>query len=201
VTDGDELLRLEYEYASRLLGTLTEIRFKLLALVPTLSGAVVAFVSSGSSGVELLAIGGLGLAATSGVLAYELRNGELRRRATERVNRLETELFPNGPLVGAPGRTPKLFGLIPASHRLGVGLVYGAAIGAWVYLVVWGALVAADQRHHSQSIGIAVGALVALAVAREIVVAQGPGPYSPGAAPARKSSSTSATSPGSRSVR
>ena len=174
MSDGDELLRLEYEYASRLLGTLTEIRFKLLALVPTLSGAVVAFVSSGSSGVELLAIGGLGLAATSGVLAYELRNGELRRRATERVNRLETELFPNGPLVGAPGRTPKLFGLVPATHRLGVGLVYGAAIGAWVYLVVWGALAAAGQRHHSQSIGIAVGVVVALLVAREIVVAQGP---------------------------
>ena len=32
--DRDELLRLEYEYASRLLGTLTEYRFKLLALVP-----------------------------------------------------------------------------------------------------------------------------------------------------------------------
>jgi len=30
VSDAEELLRLEYEYASRLLGTLTEIRFKLL---------------------------------------------------------------------------------------------------------------------------------------------------------------------------
>jgi hypothetical protein len=176
VTDGDELLRLEYEYASRLLGTLTEIRFKLLALVPTFSGAVVAFVSSGRSGVELLAIGGLGLAATSGVLTYELRNGELRRRAAERVIRLEAELFPNGPLVGDPGRMPKLFGIIPASHRLGVGLVYGAALGGWVYLVVWGALAAAGERQHSQAIGVAVGVVVALAVAREIVVAQGPGP-------------------------
>jgi hypothetical protein len=174
VSDGDELLRLEYEYASRLLGTLTEIRFKLLALVPTLSGAVVAFVSAGRSGVELLAIGGLGLAATSGVLTYELRNGELRRRATERVNRLETRLFPNGPLVGAPGRTPKLFGLIPATHRLGVGLVYGAALGGWVYLVVWGALVAIGVRNHSQSIGVVVGVAVGLAIVREIVVAQGP---------------------------
>jgi hypothetical protein len=177
VSDGDELLRLEYEYASRLLGTLTEIRFKLLALVPTLSGAVVAFVSAGSSGVELLAIGGLGLAATSGVLTYELRNGELRRRATERVNRLETQLFPNGPLVGALGRTPKLFGLIPATHRLGVGLVYGAALGGWVYLVVWGALVAIGARNHSQAIGVVVGVAVGLAIVREIVVAQGPGEH------------------------
>jgi hypothetical protein len=172
VTDGNELLRLEYESASRLLDTLTEIRFKLLALVPTLSGAVVAFVSSGRTGVELLAIGGLGFAATSGVLAYELRNGELRRQATERVRRLETELFPGGPLVGASDRTPKLFGLLRATHGLGVGLVYGAALAGWVYLVVWGALAAAGARHHSQAIGVAVGVIVGLAVAREIVVAQ-----------------------------
>lgn len=174
MSDRDELLRLEYEYASRLLGNLTEIRFKLLALVPTLSGAVVAFVSSGRSGVELLAIGGLGAAATSGVLAYELRNGELRRRATDRVNRLESELFSAGPLVGGYGRTPKLFGVVPASHRLGVGLVYGAAIGGWMYLVVWGALVAAGARDHAQAFGVAAGVLVALAIVREVSVAQRP---------------------------
>jgi hypothetical protein len=172
VSDTDELLRLEYEYASRLLGTLTEIRFKLLALVPTLTGAVVALVSAGRSGVELLAIGGLGLAATSGVFAYELRNGELRRRATDRVNFLEKKLFPGGPLVGAPGRTPKLFGVIPASHRLGVGLVYGAAIGGWVYLVAWGAFDAAGVGAHSRALGLAVGTVAALAVVRQVVVGQ-----------------------------
>lgn len=183
--DRDELLRLEYEYASRLLGTLTEYRFKLLALVPTLSGAVVALLSAGRSGVELVAIGCLGLTATSGVLAYELRNGELRRRATERVNRLESVLFSTGPLVGGYGRTPKLFGLIPASHRLGVGLVYGAALGGWVYLVVWGILAAAGAHAHSQEIGVAVGAVVAFAIVREVVVAQRPEPKpAPTTAPA-----------------
>ncbi|HEY8107276.1 MAG TPA: hypothetical protein VIC70_01120, partial [Gaiellaceae bacterium] len=90
MSNDDERLRLEYESASRLLGELTEIRFKLLALVPALTGAVVALTSAGSTGVELLAIGGLGLVATSGVLAYELRNGELCRRATDRVTHLET---------------------------------------------------------------------------------------------------------------
>jgi hypothetical protein len=173
VTDPDELLRLEYESASRLLGGFTEIRFKLLALVPSLTGAVVALISPGRGGVEILAIGALGLTATSGVLAYELRNGELRRRATERVIQLESKLFAGGPLLGE-GRTPKLFGLFPASHRLGVGLVYGAALGGWVYLVVWGALVSAGAREHSQAIGVAVGAVAALAIVREIVVAQRP---------------------------
>jgi hypothetical protein len=172
VSDGDELLRLEYESASRLLEALTEIRFKLLALVPALTGAVVALVSAGRTGVELLAIGGLGLAATSGVLAYELRNGELRRRATQRINELEAKLFAGGPLLGTAGRTPKLFGVIPASHRLGVGLVYGAALGGWVYLVVWGALVAAGAARHSPAWGLAVGVVAALGVVWQIVVDQ-----------------------------
>ena len=187
VAETDELLRLEYESASRLLGGLTEIRFKLLALVPSLTGAVVALISPGRSGVEILAIGGLGLAATSGVLAYELRNGELRRRATERVIQLESVLFTSGPLLGeVRGRTPKLFGLIPASHQLGVGLVYGAALGGWVYLVVWGVLVAAGAHDHSQDIGVAVGAIAAVAIVREIVVAQRPeGPAATAPAPSR----------------
>ena len=188
VPEMDELLRLEYESASRLLGSFDEIRFKLLALVPSLSGAVVALMSSGRSGVELLAIGLLGLTATSGILAYELRNGELRRRAAHRVIRLEAELFAVGPLLGDEARRPKLFGVIPASHRLGVGLVYGAALGGWGYLVVWGALVAAGTRTHSQAIGLAVGALFALAVLREVVVAQRPDPQSAattGRAPSR----------------
>jgi hypothetical protein len=172
VDDRDELLRLEYEYASRLLGTLTEYRFKLLALVPTLSGAVVALMSSSRTGVELLAIGCLGAVATSGVLAYELRNGELRRRAGERVNQLESALFPEGPLVGHEGRTPRLFGVIAASHSLGVGLVYGAALAGWTYLIVWGALAAAGAHEHSQAIGVAVGAVAGLAIVREVVVAQ-----------------------------
>jgi hypothetical protein len=172
--DQDEQLRLEYESASRRFEQLTDIRFKLLALVPTLTGAVVALTSAGRTGVELLAIGGLGLAATSGVLAYELRSGELCRRANERVNRLESVLFSGGPLVGGEGRTPRLFGLIPATHQLGVGLVYGAALGGWVYLVVWGALRAAGVGSSSRGVGLAVGVLAALGVVWEIVVAQRP---------------------------
>jgi hypothetical protein len=176
VTDRDELLRLEYEHASRLLGDLTEIRFKLLALVPTLTGAVVALVSHGRTGFELLAIGALGLTVTSGVLTYELRNGELRRRVSRRLHRIETSLFADGPLAGGRGgRTPRLFGLIPASHRLGVGLVYGSALGGWVYLLAWGALLAAGAGH-AQAVGLAIGVVAAFGVVWEVVVAQRPEP-------------------------
>jgi hypothetical protein len=166
--DDVERLRLEYDRAGELLRHLTEIRFRLLALVPTLSGAVVALVSAGRSGVELLAIGGLGLVATTGVLVYEIRNGELRAEAAALVRRLEGALFPDGPLVGG-GREPRLFGLVPVSHRLGVGLVYGAALGGWAYLVAWGALSSAGLHAHARSAGLLLGALAGAAVVAEIV--------------------------------
>ena len=97
-----ERLRLEYDQAGQVRRSLAEIRFELLALVPTTAGAVVALVSPRSTGVELLAIGLLGLAATLGVLVYELRNAELGRSAARRVRRLEEQLLAGGPLVVEP---------------------------------------------------------------------------------------------------
>ena len=140
--------------------------------MPTLSGAVVALVSGGRSGLELLAIGGLGLSATTGVLAYELRNGELCRRAGARAARLETALFPDGPLL-AGAREPRLLGVVPASHRLGIGLVYGAALAGWTYLVVWGALAAAGAHAHARSLGLVAGAVAGVAVVAEVVRLEG----------------------------
>ena len=73
----DEQVRLEYDRSVALFRDLTDIRFKLLALVPTLSGAAVGLLRAGQSPVTLLAVGVLGLAATGGVLVYELRNSEI----------------------------------------------------------------------------------------------------------------------------
>ena len=156
---------------------------------PTLSGAVVALVSASSSGVELLAIGGLGLAATLGrarVRAAQRGAAPPRHRPRRTASRRSSSRAARWSARGS-GRTPRLFGLIPASHRLGVGLVYGAALGGWVYLVVWGALAAAGARAHSQAIGVAVGVVVALAIVREVVVAQRPDarPATTASAPSR----------------
>jgi hypothetical protein len=150
--DEQERLRLEYEQGSQLLRGLTETRFKLLGLVPTLSGAVVALVSRGRTGAELVAIGALGLAATSGVLVYELRNHEIARAVRTRVAAAEAALLPGGVLV--PGPT----GL---THGLGVALVYGAALGGWCYLVAWGLLHALGAGHAQQT-GLVVGAAAGL---------------------------------------
>ena len=65
-----ELLRLDYQQTTDLLRTLSDVRFKLLALVPTLSGTAIAILGHPSSAAELLGVGLLGLVATLGILLY-----------------------------------------------------------------------------------------------------------------------------------
>jgi hypothetical protein len=165
--DEQARLRLEYDRGSELLRDLTETRFRLLALVPTLSGAVVALVAGGRSGVELLAIGLLGLCASFGVLLYELRNSEIQSAVARRIAEAERALLPAGPLGDAP--RARVLGLVPVSRTAALALVYGAALGGWGYLVGWGALRAAGAAGGARPGGLAIGALFGLLIAFEIV--------------------------------
>lgn len=168
--DEEARLRLEYDRGSELLRGLTETRFRLLALVPTLSGAVVALISSRPA-VELLAIGLLGLSATLGVLLYELRNGEIQRVVARRVTDAERVLLPHGPVLDVP-RT-RLLGFVPVSRAGALALVYGAALGGWGYLVAWGALRALGVEGAARPAGLAIGAGFGLVVALEILRLEG----------------------------
>ena len=165
--DEDTRLRLEYDNASELLRGLTETRFRLLALVPTVAGAVVALVNGKQSAVELLAIGLLGLCASFGVLLYELRNGEIQSAVAQRVADVEHLLLPHGPLVVVP--RSRLFGFVPVSRTGALALVYGAALGGWGYLVGWGALRAAGATTSARSGGLAIGVAFGRLMAFEIV--------------------------------
>jgi hypothetical protein len=151
------------------------VRFKLLALVPTLSGAAVAFTGRPTAPVQLLALGGLGLAATLGVLFYDLRNSEIYDYAIGRAQRIENELNispgandePGGLFSDRPSGTIRLFGLTADRDR-GLALVYSAALGGWTYLVVWGALRAATIGH-ARVIGAAIGLIAGLMVLTELI--------------------------------
>jgi hypothetical protein len=165
--DEDTRLRLEYDRGSELLRGLTETRFRLLALVPTVAGAVVALINGPESAAELLAIGLLGLSASVGVLLYELRNGEIQSAVARRVAEVERMLLPHGPLVGVP--RSRLFGFVPVSRTGAVALVYGAALGGWGYLVGWGALRAAGATGAARPGGLAIGAVFGVLVAFEVV--------------------------------
>jgi hypothetical protein len=159
-----DTLRLDYQQTTDLLRTLTDVRFKLLALSPTLAGATVAVLGHPGSAVELLAIGLLGLNATLGVLLYELRNSELYDHALARAQKLEAALgFDGGPFTDRPERTRRLLGFATVDRDRGFALVYGAALAGWSYLVAWGvlrALGAGDARPLGGAVGVAAGLIV-----------------------------------------
>jgi hypothetical protein len=146
----DARVELEYGATTDLLRSLTDVRFKLLAFVPTIAGTAVALTGRNARPAELLAVGALGLAATLGVVSYELHNTELYEYALGRAEALERELG-LALLSGRPAH---------ACERP-LALVYAAALGAWSYLVAWGALAAAGAGH-AQQLGGAVAACVAV---------------------------------------
>lgn len=176
-----DLLRFDYQATTSLLGAINEVRFKLLALVPTLSGAAVAVIGRPTSTAELLAVGLIGLISTLGVLLYELRNTQLYDYGLARAQLLEQELHvmslnpdrtSGGLFSDRPSRTLRLFGLLPVDRDAGLSLVYSAAIAGWTYLCAWGALHALELAHARQlggAIGLAAGLilLVELTRARE----------------------------------
>lgn len=165
-------LRLDYQQTTDLLRTLTDVRFKLLALVPTVSGAAVALLGHPGSAVQLLALGLLGLAATLGILLYELRNSQLCEYAMRRAQHIEAALnLPSidditgsgGLFSERPTASLRLLGIATLNRDSGLALVYSAALAGWSYLVSWGALRAAhvaSARPIGGAIGLAIGVIL-----------------------------------------
>ena len=169
--DADGRLQLDYDQTQQLLRTLTDIRFKLLAFVPTIAGASVGFFGRERPAAELMAIGLVGLVATLGILVYELRNSQTYANAVDRARMLEQrlELGSGGLLSEPPAGTGRLFGFVSIGRELGLALVYGAAFAGWAYLVAWGGLGALEvpgARGAGVVIGVAVGVLVVAEVSR-----------------------------------
>jgi hypothetical protein len=177
-TNVRELARLDYEQTTQLVRALTEVRFKLLAFVPTIAGAAVAFLSDQPTAGALLAVGLLGLIATLGIFVYELRNSQLYDAAVHRAKVLERrleirsvrdEMLAAGVFGERPGRSMRLFGRAAVCHDRGLGLVYAAALAGWTYLVAWGALALADlpgARNMGGLLGVAAGVFVVYEVDR-----------------------------------
>jgi len=174
--DAEDRLRLDYDRTTELVQSLLDTRFKLLALVPTIAGTAVGLVGTPRPAVELLGIGVLGLVATVGILLYELRNSEILDALLQHAKVLERVLgMEAGPRVQGPegllslraGTHGRFLGALTATHQRALGLVYGAALGGWTYLVAWGTLAAFDVANAQES-GAVIGAVGGLAVMWEV---------------------------------
>ena len=173
----EDTIRLDYERTSDLLRLLTDVRFRLLAFVPTISGAGIALLSRGGSSGERIAVGAIGLLATLGIVAYEVRNTQVYDYAVHRAQVLEERLgiasvLEGGAVAGLygerPGRTVRLFGLAVVGHDRGLALVYGSAVGGWSYIFAWGVLHALGAGS-PQRIGGAIGLIAGIAALLELL--------------------------------
>jgi hypothetical protein len=147
VAAGSAELRLDYEQTLATYRQLAEIRFKLLAFVPALSGVAVALLAREDLALDrwaTVAVAMLGFLVTLGIVLYDQRNTQFYNGAITRAQELERCLgFPkfggdlNPGLFGSrkDHRTRRLLGL-PIGHDLGLALVYSPVLAAWVFVAV-----------------------------------------------------------------
>lgn len=121
--------------------TLTDVRFKLLGFVPTISVVVLISLLSGDeptkglTPITRMAIGLFGLLVTFALFVYELRNSELYDDLVSRGRRIEQELgIDTGQFLGR--RDPRNW-LI--KHDVAINLIYGTAVAGWLFalLAIW----------------------------------------------------------------
>ena len=122
---------------------LIDVRFKLLALVPSISGVAIALISKDLSDfqsypVPRLIVAILGFIVTIGIVFYDQRNSQLYNALIRRGRKLEEELSINGIFSNRQPRTLKLFGLITIWHDRGLALIYGSVLGAWIFPIAGG---------------------------------------------------------------
>lgn len=151
---NSERSKLQFDYQLTLdqFKLLAEIRFKLLAFVPTLAGAAIALLTGSIVTVApatAFAVGILGFLVTIGITFYNIRNTQFYDAAVNRAKSIEADLhlpaFTQGQQVGgyfneSPDSSLKLFRLFPIKHRPGLALVYGSALGGWAYIIAYVAL-------------------------------------------------------------
>jgi hypothetical protein len=147
---------IDYQWTNEQIKLLTDIRFKLLALVPPFVTVAVTLLSAQVAGstspVAMLFIGLLGLAATFGIVLYDLRNSQLydalihRAALLERKLGIETLSFhpgvdQNDARGGVHALRPRgwlmVFGF-PITHGHALSLVYGSVLAAWVFPICRG---------------------------------------------------------------
>jgi hypothetical protein len=185
-------LALEYEQINENFRFLADVRFKLLAWVPTLGGAAVfvlahlgleAGKAPASSSPELLAVllvSLFGFLATLGITLYDQRNSELYNALIHRAKHLEEEFgVPTTP--GGLKQSPKggqfnerpakgRYFIFQAGHDLALALIYGPLLGAWFFPILYSVLKLAGACDESiQLTSALVAAIAALGFTRWLI--------------------------------
>ena len=143
--DTYDRLRADYATTIDAFKMLTDLRFKLLTIVPTLTGLAVSMLSGSAPKSVALAVGVIGMVSLVGIMFYDLRNTQFYDAAVHRARALEkamgTETFTKGARDGGlfnerPGRELFWWGKIQIWHDRSLYLVYGASVSGWAFVIV-----------------------------------------------------------------
>ena len=140
-----DTLKIDYDHTVQYIFHLSDIRFKLLGLLPVATGIAFSFTDIDTAPINSLIVGILGLLVSIGVLFYDQRNSEIydslisRARALERkmglVQSKPSETL-GGTFTNRPTRGRKLFGFVLMWHDRGLALIYAAVIWVWLFIVI-----------------------------------------------------------------
>lgn len=161
--DDADKFRLDYEQTTHYFHELASVRFKLLAIVPIVTGAAIAFLEAEAEASVQLGVAVIGLLATVGVMFYDQRNTAIYDAMQKRAKMLEAILqFERwddtkkcgGAFLGRPTRDRRFYG-IPMWHDLGLAIIYSSAVSGWVYLLAH-AFLGSDGLLLSGAVSVAV---------------------------------------------
>jgi hypothetical protein len=137
-----DLLLFDYEQTLKTYAQLAEIRFKLFAFVPTLSGAAATLLTkAGFDQWTKAAAAALGLVVTTGIVIYDQRNSQFYDGAIGRAQELEKMIrlrsFDRGHaggLFNSRRAHPKARFLgVRVKHGIGTALIYAPALAIWAF--------------------------------------------------------------------
>ena len=147
VNNTSNNIQLDYEQTIAYFHALHDVRFKLLAFLPVISGAALLAIESGDHEVPVAILGGL---ITIALTLYDQRNTQIYDRLVARAQFLERklgfEILPGDPnkSTGPVHSRPAPWGFLKNSkHRVlvpvvwhdgAVALIYAASLSAWLYI-------------------------------------------------------------------
>ena len=157
----DERNHIDYEQTIAYFHSLHDVRFKLLAFLPVISGTALAFIPQISNAPAEFGLAVVGAIVIIGLTIYDQRNTQMYDRMVRRAQFLEKQhnlppipFLSEKPTGGAFTDRPSrryLFGIAPIIwHDLGLSLIYGVSFGSWSYLIL-GALKKLKSNAHLQT--------------------------------------------------
>src|ERR1051325_5148130 len=115
-------LRLDYQTTVQQFTMLADIRFKLLAFVPTITGAALGILKDNPNLAATATIGVFGFLITLGIVFYEIRNTQFYDAAVHRAKELEAKHL-KFPICTAGSAAGGLFSERPRGRLRLFGLV------------------------------------------------------------------------------